>query len=361
MSQLTNEQKEVIKKIVGNIEKSHFITLGGYAGTGKSTIIRVISQVLESKGLFFFPCAYTGKAANVLRKKKINASTIHSCIYRPFKDANGETFWSLVDKNSLNGIDGFIVDEASMVSKEIHEDLCSFGLPIIYVGDHGQLEPIGTEFNLMKEPDYKLEKVHRNAGEIAYFAEHLRNGRNPLLFSASKSVQLVNSSAVEDKHLNLFDQVICAYNKTRVELNSRARADKKLGHSYISIGEKIICLKNNKVRRLFNGMQGIVLNVKKNSRIDFISDGEYFNDVPYNQDQFGKETNCFNFLDSTDPFDYAYCITCHKAQGDQFNNLIVFEQKCNKWNHSRWAYTAASRVVKNLVWVAADSFLPSYV
>jgi exodeoxyribonuclease-5 len=361
MSSLTVEQKNVIKKIVKDIDNKSFVTLGGYAGTGKSTIIRVISEVLSKKGLFFFPCAYTGKAANVLRKKGINASTIHSCIYKAYKDSSGETFWNLIDKNGLTGVDGFIVDESSMVSKEIHDDLRSFDLPIIYVGDHGQLEPIGTDFNLMKNPDYCLETVHRNAGEIAYFAEHLRKGNNPLLFNAKEKVQIVQSSAVEDRHLNMVDQVICAYNKTRVELNNRARVDKKIEYNYISIGEKIICLRNNKGQGLFNGMQGIVAKVKKNYRIDFTSDNAYFENIQYNPDQFGKETNCFEFDDPTNPFDYAYCITCHKAQGDQFNNLIVYEQKCNKWNHSRWAYTAASRAVKSLVWVAADSFLPSYV
>jgi exodeoxyribonuclease-5 len=361
MSSLTVEQKNVIKKIVKDIDNKSFVTLGGYAGTGKSTIIRVISEVLSKKGLFFFPCAYTGKAANVLRKKGINASTIHSCIYKAYKDSSGETFWNLIDKNGLTGVDGFIVDESSMVSKEIHDDLRSFDLPIIYVGDHGQLEPIGTDFNLMKNPDYCLETVHRNAGEIAYFAEHLRKGNNPLLFNAKEKVQIVQSSAVEDRHLNMVDQVICAYNKTRVELNNRARVDKKIEYNYISVGEKIICLRNNKGQGLFNGMQGIVSKVKKNYRIDFTSDNAYFENIQYNPDQFGKETNCFEFDDPTNPFDYAYCITCHKAQGDQFNNLIVYEQKCNKWNHSRWAYTAASRAVKSLVWVAADSFLPSYV
>jgi len=361
MSSLTTEQKEVIKGVVKDIGSKPFITLGGYAGTGKSTIIRVVLEILSKKDLFFLPCAYTGKAANVLRKKGINASTIHSCIYKAYKDESGETYWRLLDKDSLSGVDGFIVDESSMVSKEIHDDLCSFGLPIIYVGDHGQLEPIGTDFNLMKGPDYCLETVHRNAGEIAYFAEHLRKGSNPLLFKASDKVQVVSPSAVEDRHLNMVDQVICAFNKTRVELNNRARTDKKIEYTYISIGEKIICLRNNKAQGLFNGMQGVVSKVKKNYRIDFTSDSLYFENILYDPDQFGKETNCFDFNEPSNPFDYAYCITCHKAQGDQFNNLIVFEQKCSKWSHSRWAYTAASRAVKSLIWVTTDSFLPSYV
>jgi len=363
MSQLTTEQKDVIKGIIGDIDQEQIITLGGYAGVGKSTVIRVILKAFEQKGLNFLPCAYTGKAANVLRKKGIkNASTIHSLIYRPFKDEKDETVWHLVDKASIvNDIDGFIVDEASMVSKEIHMDLCSFGLPILYVGDHGQLEPIGTDFNLMKSPTYKLETVHRNAGEIAHFAEHLRQGKPAIYFDCFEKVQIVQPKAVEDKHLISNDQVICAFNKTRVELNERARKEKDINYSYVAVGEKIICLRNNKTRGLFNGMQGVVTKVKKNEKFDFISDGQLYQDIKYDPDQFGQETNRSVFTKSSDPFDYAYCITCHKSQGDQFGSVIVYEQKCNKWDHSRWAYTAASRAVNSLIWVATESFVPSYL
>ncbi|MFN9959486.1 MAG: hypothetical protein ACK55I_40875, partial [bacterium] len=66
-----------------------------------------------------------------------------------------------------------------MVGKTIYEDLRSFGKPLIFVGDHGQLEPIGDDFNLMREPDYRLETIHRNAGEIAHFAEYVRQGYRP--------------------------------------------------------------------------------------------------------------------------------------------------------------------------------------
>ena len=82
----------------------------------------------------------SGKAANVLRKKGIsNAATIHSLIYKPHLSF-GEVYWDLAESVPCSG---FIVDEASMVSSDIFEDLQSFGIPIIFVGDHGQLEPSG--------------------------------------------------------------------------------------------------------------------------------------------------------------------------------------------------------------------------
>jgi exodeoxyribonuclease-5 len=360
--QLSDEQKNVIINILKSTDGNQVTTLGGYAGTGKSTIIATLIKALKNKSLNYAISAYTGKAANVLRKKGMDAQTIHSLIYRPETDYNGETVWHLLSPEEMsNLVDGFIIDEASMVSKEIHEDLMSFGLPIIYVGDHGQLEPIGTKFNLMESPMFRLETVHRNAGEIAYFAEHLRKGNAARSFSCEKLVQIVDESVVQDKHLAAVDQIICAFNKTRVKINERVRAEKKIDFTYLSKGEKVICLRNSRKHRLFNGMQGLVSRVHKNETFDFLADGEKFNHIKYDPDQFGQETNKFEFRQEAHPFDYAYAITCHKAQGDQFGNVIVFEQKCDNWDHVRWSYTAASRAMNGLIWVKSAEFHPSYL
>ena len=360
---LTNEQKDVIKGIIKDLNNEQIICLGGHAGTGKSTITKVLTDVLQRKGLSFSACAFTGKATNVLRKKGIAADTIHGTIYKPYKNEENETIWHLAHKSDIlsKGIDGFVVDEASMVSKEIHDDLASFGLPIIYVGDHGQLEPIGTQFNLMKNPRHKLETVHRNAGEIAFFAEHLRKGNPARTFKGAKQVQIVKESIVEDRHLSTVDQVICAFNKTRSKLNERVRIHKNIQYTYLTKGEKVICLRNNRQLGLFNGMQGIVTKIHKNERFDFISDNELYEHIHFDEDQFGQETNQFSFSQTSNPFDYAYAITAHKSQGDEFGSVIAFEQRCDKWDHVRWSYTVASRAKTSLIWVSYETFLPSYL
>jgi exodeoxyribonuclease-5 len=158
-------------------------TLGGYAGTGKTTVIRTLTDHLPS----FAVCAYTGKAANVLRRKGVaGASTIHILIFSPreeeWRDERGRIHVKMVfDLKEPSEVDatGFIVDEASMVNRELHDALLTFDRPIIYVGDHGQLPPVGgADFNLMSNPDVTLEEVHRNAGEIARFAEFIRKGHS---------------------------------------------------------------------------------------------------------------------------------------------------------------------------------------
>lgn len=361
---LTEEQKSAIKGVLGALNNKQVVTLGGYAGTGKSTVISFIVNHFAKKGKSFSVVAYTGKAANVLRKKGMDAQTIHSAIYVPVHDEEEDkTVWILAPgwDPKTKSVDGYIVDEASMVSKEIHQDLVSLRKPIIYVGDHGQLEPIGSKFNLMSEPMFRLETVHRNAGEIAHFAEHLRHGNSASTFSGHTKVQVCGESSVEDRHLASVDQIICAFNKTRVALNQRVRKEKNIDFTYISVGEKIICLRNNKTERLFNGMQGIVTKVLKKERIDFVSDGTQYGSIKYNPDQFGKEKNDFDFSDTANPFDYGYAITCHKAQGDQFGNVIVYEQRCDNWDHVRWSYTAASRAVNGLIWIRSEQFIPTYL
>jgi exodeoxyribonuclease-5 len=214
----------------------------------------------------------------------------------------------------------------------------------------------------MQKPMYKLETIHRNAGEIAHFAEHLRKGNPATTFKGTKAVQVVKNSAIKDSHLASVDQIICAFNKTRVELNERVRIEKKIQYTFIAKNEKVICLRNNRPQGLFNGLQGVVKKLYKGQDLfDFMADGYLYEKISYDPDQFGKEKSDFEFSQSKNPFDFAYAITAHKAQGDEFGNVIAIEQHCQHWDHSRWAYTVASRAKTGLIWVAERSFLPKYL
>jgi len=350
--ELTDKQKLALYQIVTGVRDKGLPeqTLGGYAGTGKTTLIKYLKQFFPGFGI----CAYTGKAANVLRKKGLyGASTIHSRIYKPFFE-NGVIFFDL---NPDVGCDGFIVDEASMVSEEIYADLQSFGIPMIFVGDHGQLEPIDSSFNLMADPMYRLEEIHRNAGTIARFAHHLRSGFAARSYSEDDQVNFMTKNQLTDEILSESDQVICAYNATRVSLNNRIRA--ALGYSgLLNVGERVMCLKNNREKGLFNGMQGTVTRLyqkRKRHYMDFEFDGTAYTEICYEVQQFGQEKYKIKWgsRDAPNPFDYAYCITAHKAQGDEWDRVLVVEQKCRNWDHRRWAYTAASRAKDWLGWVYA--------
>mgnify|MGYP000954884611 CR=1 FL=1 len=349
--ELTDRQKLVLYKIKKGVEGGVLQqTLGGYAGTGKTTLVRYITKFFPN----FAVCAYTGKAANVLRKKEIQASTIHSLIYKPEYDYGVLVGFNLVDPQNFE-YEGIIVDEASMVSSEIYSDLMSYELPTIYVGDHGQLKPIGTDFNLMEKPDYTLEEIHRNAGNIARFAERIRHGYKSTSFPETEEVSFRNHRKLTTDDLLSVDQVICAYNKTRVEMNARIREG--LGFKgLLNVGERVMCLKNNKSLGLFNGMQGIVRDLTEDTSGRKLMDLEFDNilypKIWYDTKQFGKERPEFTYVGKVYPvpFDYAYCSTAHKAQGDEWEKVCVIEQRCAKWDHLRWAYTAASRAKTKLLW-----------
>lgn len=354
--ELTEEQREAIRKLT--TLKSQIQTLGGYAGTGKSTVIKALLSRLKG----FAVCAFTGKAANVLRRKGITARTVHSLIYTTYEVEEWDNEleckvkhlrFDLRKPNNLK-YRGFIVDEASMIGRYLDKDLRSFGLPIIYVGDHGQLEPVADRgFNLMENPDITLEKVHRNAGSIAHFAEHLRKGYRAEDWEPSNSDvdgTEVSVTDLEEVQSNDVDQMICAFNSTRVEINKAVREVLGYPDDRPVVNDRIICLQNVQAHNLWNGMQGTIVRID-GKRITFRADNREIT-VAHVPEQFNNEKRLEN-LDrrSVVPFDYAYVVTCHKAQGDEWDKVLVLEQKCGAWSHSRWAYTAASRACKKLIWV----------
>jgi len=350
--ELDQEQKQIMDALVKGVKKHHEQTLGGYAGTGKTTLVRSLKDRLPG----FAVCAFTGKAANVLRKKGLSdASTIHSLIYIPVPEEKGQVHFELRENVEWSG---FIVDEASMVNVELYQDLKSFGRPMIFVGDHGQLEPVGNNPNLMKNPDYRLEKVHRNAGEIAHFAEWIRLGKNPEEFPTAGKVEFVpayHKAALlgSRKIMESVDQIICAYNATRLDMNLKMR--EFLGYKKkVEVGERVMCLRNNKKIGLFNGMQGYVTQLHKGNQFDIDTEIGKFTRVSYHPDVWGTEKIPQDIdLDGTNPFDYSYAVTCHKAQGDEWGDVMVIEQVCKNWDHVRWAYTAASRAKEQVIWLGA--------
>ncbi len=353
--ELTEEQLRALDYCING--KKQIRTLGGLAGVGKSTVISVLRKELYSWAV----CAFTGKAANVLRRKGIHdASTIHSLIYKRVKTATGEAKFILKGEHEL-GIDGFIVDESSMISYELDRDLRTFNKPIIYVGDHGQLEPVGSErtnFNIMRNPDIKLETIHRNAGVIARFSMFLREGhpasdwRECGVDENGNEVIVIKGHQLRDYNIAASDQIICAYNKTRVRINADVRDTLGKPKDLPVAGDRIICLQNSANDGLFNGMQGTIDAIDDvRNRLLFTDDDGYTRDwVKYDPDAFGA-VKTPKRIQGRVPFDYSYVITAHKSLGSEFDSVLVLEQRCDLWSHSRWQYTTASRAKKKLIWV----------
>ena len=145
------DEKEKAKKVIeGWIKKPtpKIARLWGHAGTGKTTFI----QSLKFEKINPNYCAFTGKAASVMRKKGMkNATTIHGLIYNLDHKTTNEEYGDedLIFKlrSRKNRLDLVIVDECSMVNKEIGQDLLRVTDKLLVLGDKGQLPPIeGTGF-----------------------------------------------------------------------------------------------------------------------------------------------------------------------------------------------------------------------
>lgn len=341
---LNVEQRAAIESLLRF--RSDVQTLGGYAGVGKTTVIKHLVSHLPK----FAVCAFTGKAANVLRRKGVEASTIHSLIYNPVDMPNDSV--SFVLKKSGLGFDGFIVDEASMVGEALYKDLAQFGLPMIFVGDHGQLEPVGDRaFNLMTKPDIALETIHRNAGEIAHFADFIRRGNDPADWKQKPGGKVRVFSSMP-KMNKVVDQVIVGTNPFRVEVNRAWRDALGLPPDHPAIGDRVMCLQNDRKAGVYNGQQGLIKMVSA-TRMVFMDAGGREVEVRYVPEAFNQvKRNSGRDPYGRIPFDYCYAATCHKCVGDEWDHVLVFEQKAPwLWNQARWSYTAASRARVKLDWV----------
>lgn len=343
------------------------LTFGGYAGTGKTT---VISYLLSHLRMQIAVCAFTGKAAAVLRSKGVPASTMHRLIYQP--QARCEVHHVFADENNVcpvcDSADNVqvqffrvpeiaanlvIVDEASMLNERLVRDLESFGTQVLYVGDHGQLEPIGDDPGLMHDPQIRLEQIHRQAegSAIIRFAHAVRRGHEPAPGIFAEADGVVVRRGLRNIELAEYDAVLCGYNKTRVAVNMRIRERRGFSGDPC-VGERLICLQNDSDLGVFNGLLVTVLSVRKprtNLVMDLEDDfGQTYLNIKVSPDQFNQEKRPDRYPRGIGCFDFGYALTTHKAQGSEWKRVAVLEQIARSWTPSRWRYTAATRASETL-------------
>jgi len=262
----------LVRKETGN---KQFITLGGYAGTGKTTLIAILRKLLfkQDPKLKVAFAAFTGKAARVLKNylkendvlyKGDSIGTIHSLIYSVIENEQHEIIgWK--NKEELK-VDLIIIDEASMVDQKIWLDLLSYNIPILAVGDHGQLPPVNGQFNLMENPEIKLEEIHRQVADnpiIKLSIEARKYGRIKV-GNYGKGVRKLSkndpeSQEIIENYLQQYNQdtlILCGYNNTRIKLNNYLRTLLGFESALPQAGDRVICLRNKQQKAIFNGMLG---------------------------------------------------------------------------------------------------------
>lgn len=374
---LTNGQEKGLKVAVEryNSRKS-YTTIVGYAGTGKTTLVKFIVDELKLHDSKVVYIAYTGKAALVLRNKGCsNAMTAHRLLYKSEELPDG-TFIHTPKKRLDRDYDLIVCDEASMLPQEMIDLLLSHHIHVLFLGDNAQLPPIEGKQTILDSPDVFLTEITRQAidNPIIKLSMDIREGKQ-LQYGGDKLCRVMPNNKVTDALLLGADQIIVGKNITRHKINTYMR---KLiwGEKYSDDpldGDKCICLKNNwnKVGSnedpLINGQIGKLQNVSvielrpygKVIVADFVSDdGGVYKDLlidyklmvdgkpTVNKDNWTQYAGAPKLLE----FAYAHAITCHKSQGSEFNRVVLFEEWLGDYEqHVKWLYTGCTRAAKQLV------------
>lgn len=374
--------------------------LSGYAGTGKTTLLKhtvtdTLKLVPEQSAAFVTP---TGKAATVLIRSGIPATTLHRLIYQSIAtekeiELNGkkikvETLTFRRRESIDKSIKLIVLDEASMVSDAVLWDLAEFGVKLLLCGDNAQLPPVEGFNSYLQSPDYTLRQIVRQQldNPIIKLSEMAREGKFIPYGRYGNSVAVISrrffTGERRKNYLLKADQIICGINKTRFSINEEIRADQGRG-PLPETGDKLICTINNWEQFIdgelkFNMVNGIIgtaydpfydgstgigfMQFKPDFLDEFCPEaipfdtgiftdgryrykhGDYFE--KFNED--GEATGAFTL----NRFEYGYCISCHKAQGSEFDNAVVFDESyAFREDKNRWLYTAVTRAKKKLILV----------
>lgn len=420
----------------GNGQPAPVFSLGGLAGTGKTTLMRELDESLDGEAVIGAP---THKATSVLRKKLASAQrervrTYHSLVYQMtpwfFCTVTGKKASSVKEKCTCGMPDAcecpmkflpcgagaahkchismelkaerrvhlgghrdlVIIDESSMLSRQQVEDVRAFGVPVLLVGDRGQLPPIKDAMNpWTMNPDVELTEIHRQGADSGILqAAHdvRRHGRMTRVSYGSPkadAVRLMRSDPRVEALLERFSPatdgaLITWTNELRAEFN-RAYHNKTVGGGPVAPGDRVVALGGQpyeaaRVRiedgvaratgefvMVHNSMTGTVLKASERSMVTDLTVQLDDHRLATPDDpvviltgscptaQFGAERE-LPFNDVRRPrgshlWDYAYALTAHKAQGSEFPHVVVVDQR--PMSYDQWMYTAITRAQKAVV------------
>jgi len=400
---LANDQKQAVKEAMTN----GVLVITGGPGTGKTTIINTIINLLELEGNEILLAAPTGRAAKrITEATGKEAQTIHRLLELNYLNEGSKS--QVFQKNEDNPIeaDVVIIDEASMVDILLINSLLKAILPgtrLILVGDADQLPSVGPG-NVLKDiirsnciKIVKLTEIFRQAEKSAIItnAHRINNGLYPILDKKDNDFFFMSRVHPENvietiiqlttkripKYINSDNkndiQVLTPMRKSPLGINSlnqilqnalnppdESKNEEEFKNIIYREGDKVMQIKNNynmvwriKDERgveieegvgIFNGDGGIISNINtKDSTITVIFDDGKI--VDYDNTQL-------------DELELAYAITIHKSQGSEYPVVILPIYSGPPMLMSRnLLYTAVTRAKKLVIIVGLEETLNKMV
>jgi exodeoxyribonuclease-5 len=314
----------------------------------------------------------------VLNRNGCPATTIHSLIYLPREksterlvelrgelaaaktDDERKRLTTLVDEEKRNlrrpsftlNLDSplrnanlLVIDECSMVDQNMGHDLLSFGCRVLVLGDPAQLPPVrGGGFFTEGRPDVLLTDIHRQARDnpIVDLATRIRKGEQWVEHPAVRFTKPSPDQAMAA------DQIIVGMNRTRHAVNRRMRQLHRRLPALPVPGDKVVCVRNNHELGIMNGATYQVIDAQHDDAHSMIrlDTGQWVHVHP--EGFTGQEIELWRAQDA-ESFEYGYALTCHKSQGSQWDNVMVFDESwVFKRDAMRWLYTAVTRAAKQL-------------
>ncbi len=375
-------------KSISTCLNSNISVITGGPGTGKTTIIKCIIDILEDLNIEYVLCAPTGRAAKRIKETtKKEAKTLHRLLeIAKVDDRDLDAFFN-VDVKQIEA-DVVIVDEASMIDSIMMNNLFKAmkqNTKIILVGDVDQLPSVGPG-DVLKDiitsnavNVVELKKIYRQSSmsDIILNAHRVNNGILPEFKNKDTDMFFVKSTSVENtlekiselisyRLLNYakFDvlkdlQILTPMKKTQlgtIQLNSflqeilnpkaKEKKEKEINGKIFREGDKVMQIINNYDKKFsLNG--------------EFF-DGIYNGDIGYikeidNQNQtmtviFDEEKEVIYEFEELDELELAYAITVHKSQGSEFDYCILpIYTGYEKLFTRNLLYTAMTRAKKMLV------------
>jgi exodeoxyribonuclease-5 len=252
-----------------------------------------------------------------------------------------------------------VIDECSMVDEELGRDLLSFGRPVLVLGDPAQLPPVkGGGFFTEAEPDVMLTQVHRQATDnpIVHMSMLVREGKNLArgVYGSSRVMGRADVSAVD---VTGADQVLVGLNRTRRLYNRRLRELLGFTSATPEAGDRLVCLRNDRKKGLLNGSLWTVNTASPLRRGKLRMSVRPEEDAARKAVRIGVIPAFFERDDDipyalrrdSDEFDFGYALTVHKAQGSQWDNVVLFdESQAFREFRDRWLYTGITRAAEHI-------------